>query len=81
MDRPFFKVSINELEALLGKHKGERMILAQLREELQFRKTDRAKQLLKEVLALLDGTLPLPPKPPTPEDPNSQLDLIGDGNA
>jgi hypothetical protein len=56
MDRPCFKAFVEELEKILRDHKSERLILAQLREELQFRKIDRSQQLLKEVLALLSGT-------------------------
>jgi hypothetical protein len=76
MHRPFFKASVDELEALLRKHQSDRFVLAQLREELGFRRTDRAKQLLREVTGLLSGQVPTRPKLPRAAQPEDQFDLI-----
>jgi hypothetical protein len=35
MDRPFFDTPVDQLEDLLRKHKTQRVILRQLRDELQ----------------------------------------------
>jgi hypothetical protein len=78
VDRPYFKASVEELEALLQKHKSQRFVLAQLREELKFRRTERAKQLRREVEGLLTGIVPMPPKPARAARPEDQLRLIRD---
>ena len=76
MDRPYMNENVETLEWLLSEHRNERFVLAQLREELAFRKTARAKQLSREVEGLLSGTVPMPPKPPQPSRPEDQLPLI-----
>jgi hypothetical protein len=78
MDRPYFKNSVGELEQFLRRHAGDRPVLAQLKNELTFRKTDRAKQLLREVEGLLDGDVPMPPKPGKAARPEDQYRLIDD---
>ena len=55
MDRPYLETTIEDLEKIVDRHKSDRVVLAQVREELGFRKRKRAKQLLREVLGLLGG--------------------------
>ena len=76
MNRPYFKATVEELEVLLQKNKSRRFVLAQLREELKFRRTERAKQLRREVEGLLSGIVPMPPKPIKAARPEDQLHLI-----
>lgn len=76
MSRPFVRNSVAELEAMLRKHTGDRAVLGELREELQFRKTPRARQLLREVLGLLAGEVPTPPKPLKRPEPTDQRELL-----
>jgi hypothetical protein len=75
-DRPFFKASIEDLEKLLAERAWDRFTLARLREELNHRGTDRAKQALREVEGLLSGTVRMSPKPPGADSPSSQMDLL-----
>lgn len=76
MDRPYLASTIDELEQIVKENLSNRTILAQVREELGFRTTRRAKQLHREVEALLRGELPIPPRPPRPDGPDNQLSLI-----
>lgn len=76
MDRPFSEASAAELEQIFVKHKHDRVVLAQLREELGFRHTRKAKQLLKEILGVLEGNVVLPPRPVRPAKPEDQIDLL-----
>lgn len=76
MSRPFMEASIEEIEKIVQDHKSERLTLAQVREELQFRKTKKARQLLREVLGILDGDVPVPPKPPRKDRVEDQLPLL-----
>lgn len=68
--------TIDELEALVRKNQSNRVVLAQIREELKHHRRKRARQLLKEVLGLLEGQVPMPPKPPKRDRPENQLPLI-----
>jgi hypothetical protein len=74
VDRPYFKTPVEELEQIVAKSNTRKVVLAQIREELQMRTTDRAKQLLREVNGLLDGTVPSTRTPP-PDDPDNQLEM------
>lgn len=76
MDRPYMETTIEELEKIVDKHKADRVVLAQVREELGFRKRERAKQLLREVLGLLAGEVKMPRKAPKPDSPDAQLPLV-----
>lgn len=76
MPRPYMEATIAELERLVSENRTSRTILAEIREELRFRKRERARQLLREVEGLLEGQVPMPPKPPKPDDPEDQLSLI-----
>ena len=76
MDRPYFKSSLDEIERLVQEHKHQRVVLAQIREELQHRDTRRAKQLLREVEGILDGEVRPPPRPSRAAKPEDQIDLI-----
>jgi len=77
MDRPYLEASIEDLEKIVKENVNNRTILAKIREELGFRTTRRAKQLRREVDAVLRGEVPRPPKPPRPDRPDDQLSLIG----
>lgn len=76
VDRPFMDATIDQLEKLVDEHKSDRVVLAQIREELKFHKRKRAKQLLREVVGLLGGEVKMPKKPPKPDDPENQLPLV-----
>lgn len=76
MDRPFFDTPVDQLEDLLRKHKSQRVILQQLRDELQYRGTKRARQLIREVDGILEGKVPVEPKRPRPARPEDQLHLL-----
>lgn len=78
MDRPYFDATIKELERLLTKHKSQRVVLAQLREELALRESPRAKQLHREVDGLLNGSLPPSQKTTRSTKPEDQLALINE---
>lgn len=77
MERKYFKTPIDELEALVEANLRHRQILGEIRDELTFRSNKRAKQLLKEVEALLDGIVK-PPRQPLPDRPQNQMDLLSD---
>ena len=53
--RPYFKNSIDELEKIFETSKGDIKILEMLHYELEFRKTNRAKQLHAKVDGLING--------------------------
>lgn len=62
-DRPYFHLTIDELERLVSENRQVLAILGPIRVELEHRKTPRAEQLRAEVVALVEGRIP-PPKPP-----------------
>ena len=71
MAREYMKHSIDQLEELLKKHSSNHQVLGELRSELTYRSTPRAKQLLREVDGLINGVaspLKKDMKPPTPDD-------------
>ena len=61
---------------MVRENKHSRAILGQVYEELTYRKTERAKALLRDVLALLEGHVRMPQPPPVPDSPESQLGLL-----
>ena len=75
-DRPFFDTPVDQLEELLQKHKTQPVILRQLRDELQYRGTKRAKQLIREVDGVLEGVVPVKSKRPRSARPEDQLHLL-----
>ena len=75
-DRIWFHASIDELEQLVARHRLEPAVLGQVWQELTYRETERAKQLMREVLGLLEGRIPEPQQPPPPDDPGNQIDLL-----
>lgn len=80
MDRPFSEASIDELEEIFDKHVHKRPVLANLKSELAFRSTKRAKQLLTEAQGVLDGDVSVP-KPPPEDSEDYQMtleDLLGE---
>jgi hypothetical protein len=76
MSRQNFHTPIEELERLVQEHRQSTAVLGPIWEELTFRTTDRARQLAREVRGLLDGTVPLPSKPPRPATPADQTTLF-----
>jgi hypothetical protein len=76
MARIYFHTSVDELEALVREHGSNAAVLGPIWEELTFRSTDRSRQLLREVRALLDGQIPQPPAPPRPDSPDDQTTLF-----
>jgi len=75
MDRPYVELSIVQLEKLVSDNREKLAVLGTIRVELEFRTTSRAKQLLKEVLALVEGDIPRP-KPPKAGRPQDQRSLF-----
>lgn len=72
MAREFMNHTIDELEELLKKHSSNHQVLGDLRSELTYRGTSRAKQLLREVQGLIQGVVPTPKKEMKPPDPDDQ---------
>ena len=74
--RPYQRHSIDELGTELKKHRTNHQVLGELRSELTYRTTPRAKQMLREVTALIKGSITLPPTPMKPPEPNDQVVLF-----
>jgi len=77
-DRPYIKHTIDQLERLVAENRTRSAVLGPIRVELEFRETPRAKQLLREVLALVEGEIPSP-KPPRAGRRTNQGSLFGTG--
>ena len=75
-DRPYLDLTIDQLERLVEENRQRLAVLGPIRVELEHRTTSRAKQLLREVLALVEGKLPTPKSPPAgrPIDQQSLFD-------
>ena len=80
MERKYLDTLIDSLEALVSENLSHRQVLGEVRDELTYRKTRRAKQLLKEIEAVLAGELSVPDPPPRPDKSENQLDLLGKGS-
>lgn len=76
MARPYQKHGIEELEALVKAFKHSRAVLGDIREELTYRRTDRAKALLRDVTGPLTGVVPMPRRPRRPDSPDDQLSFL-----
>lgn len=76
MARPYIDHNIDELEAIFAANQNKRVVLAELLEELKRRRMPRAKQLRKEVQAVLEGVIPPPPRPVRPARPEDQTELL-----
>lgn len=76
MIREYFSTPVEELEQLFKDNLHNLQVLGEIRRELTFRTSDRAKQLLREVEAVESGILPVPPKPPRPDRPDDQQVLF-----
>ncbi len=74
--RPHFDTTIDELERLVHENLHNIQVLGELRQELTFRTTERAKLLMRQIEAVVAGLLPVPPKPPAPERPDDQQELL-----
>jgi hypothetical protein len=59
-DRPYIDHTIDQLEKLVAENRDRPAVLGPIRVELEHRKTQRAKQLAKEVVALVEGDIPKP---------------------
>ncbi len=70
MDRPLLPLTVDQLEELFTQHRYDDAVLGRISEELSYRSTDRAQQLRKEVLGVLEGRIPRirPPRAARPED-------------
>lgn len=76
MNRPLFDAEIEDLEKIVREKSYSRTQLAEIREELGFRESARARRLLRDVVALLGGEIPMPKKPAPPPSPEDQIDLL-----
>lgn len=76
MARQYMQHTIEELETIMVANRTKPVVLAELLEELQFRRTDRGKQLRREVQALLDGTIPPVERKLRRARPEDQLKLL-----
>lgn len=76
MARPYFDMTIPQLERLVADHREKPAVLGQVWEELTYRDTDRSRQLMREVLGLLNGVVPQPPPPLQADGPEKQIDLL-----
>ena len=70
MDRSFLALTIDQLEELFAQYRFDDATLGRISEELSYRTTDRAQQLRKEILGVLEGRVPRvrPPRAARPED-------------
>lgn len=69
--RPYFRFSINDLEALFAQYSNDKRILTELKRELAHRERPRARKLLSRVNdALYRPLLPTSPPPPPPPYPD-----------
>jgi hypothetical protein len=75
-DRPFINATIDELEKLFSEKKSDHAVLGRIREELTYRTTHRAKQLMREVQGVIDGVVTVK-KTVRPAQPENQLGLLG----
>lgn len=75
MRRPYQDYEITELENIMAESKHRRATLAELKNELEHRTTDRAQRLLREIKGLLEGEVPTPPRSRRRGLPGEQLDL------
>lgn len=76
MSRQYLNAEIEELEALVKENLHHRQVLGEIRDELTYRSRERAKQLLREIDALLGGEVEPSPKPPREGGPEDQMDLL-----
>ncbi len=78
MGRPYMDLEVMELETLFRQNLHHRGVLGEIRDELTFRETRRAKQLLAEIEGVLAGRVPVPRKPPKPDSSENQIPLLDD---
>lgn len=76
MARPHFRTPIEELEALFKANLHNLQILGEIREELTYRTSERAKQLIREIRGIEEGLMPKGPTPQRPERPEDQGELL-----
>ena len=77
--RGYLKHTIDELEKEVAANRDRPAVLGPIRVELEHRTTPRAKQLLKEVRALVEGDIPKS-KPPRATRPADQTSLFAPGS-
>ena len=73
-DRPYSQAKIEELERLVAANRAEFAILGPIRQELEFRKTRRAQQLLREVRGIVEGDVPRA-RMQLPDSTDNQVEL------
>ena len=78
MGRKYVQTPVDELERLVRENLHHRQVLGEIRDELTYRETKRGRQLLREAEGILAGDIPLPPKPPRPDGPEDQMELLDD---
>lgn len=76
MDRPYFEHSVTQLEKLVAEYRSEPAVLGQVWQELTYRESTRSKQLMREVLGLLDGRIPEPKRAGGSTGASDQFDLL-----
>jgi hypothetical protein len=81
MPRQYSEHGIEELEQLVRTHMHSRAVLGDIREELTYRETNRAKALLRDVMGLLTGHIEMPKRPRRADSPEDQLALLGAANS
>jgi hypothetical protein len=74
-DRPYIDLTIDQLEKLVADNRDKPAVLGPIRVELEHRTTPRARQLAKEVIALVEGDIPRP-RPPKAGRPTDQGSLF-----
>ncbi len=74
--RIYMDKDIDFLEDLVANDKKHAQVLGDVRDELTYRTSDRAKRLRRDVEGLLAGELPAPGTPPRPARPEDQTDLL-----
>lgn len=73
--RPYVKHRIDQLKELVLQNRHSKAVLGPIREELEYRKIAGARQLLKEVRALVEDVVP-PPKRTRASRSTDQTDLF-----
>lgn len=78
MSRPYRQHSLDDLSTVVDEQRHQPMVLRDVLDELNHRKTKAAKQLKKEVLGILEGRVKVRPEVPAEDSTENQLDMLGD---
>jgi hypothetical protein len=76
VSRPYIECSIVQLRNIFLDHRPDLAVLGDLRVELEHRKTKGARQLLREIEALVGGQVPRPSRPARAARPEDQVNLF-----